>query len=278
MNNQRGPIRQKFLQQQITKEILHDLYVNQKLSANHIATKNFKHLEITASTIITLLKQYNISPRTTSESAKLDTVRQQYQKTCKKRYGVLNVSSSPVVKNKRTNTIIQRYGVHNVFQHDDIKQKIRHTLLEKYGAENLIHTDYYWNRQKLSFSISKPHKKLERKLKKGGLQILNEKRGLFSSYNDVLERNYSPRPDMVVKNKKVVIEVYGDYFHANPKLYKSDAIIQTWRGPKKASDIWLTDQIRTQHIERHGYKVYVIWESDIDNDELIQKMIYEITS
>lgn len=70
--------------------------------------------------------------------------------------------------------------------------------------------------------------------------------------------------DCCLLERKLVIEFYGDYWHANPKKYSADSLI-TVIG-KSASEIWERDAIRQQALTSHGYNVLVIWESEYNSD------------
>lgn len=58
--------------------------------------------------------------------------------------------------------------------------------------------------------------------------------------------------DFVCKNK--IIEFYGDYFHGNPKLYKSDKIVGSKYKHYKVEDIWKRDSERVNLIEKKDLK------------------------
>jgi very-short-patch-repair endonuclease len=62
-------------------------------------------------------------------------------------------------------------------------------------------------------------------------------------------------------NNKICIEVNGDYWHCNPKKYKSDYLNRKTK--KTAAEIWEKDKERKEFIEKSGYKVIILWESDI---------------
>ena len=88
---------------------------------------------------------------------------------------------------------------------------------------------------------------------------------------------YSPRVDIFIPTKNIVIEVYGDKWHANPKTYKSNDEVYKWGGLKKASDIWLFDDIRKRHIEKSGTKVIIYWCSEIvKQPERIKKSLCKL--
>jgi len=67
--------------------------------------------------------------------------------------------------------------------------------------------------------------------------------------------------DLVHPDVKIIIEVNGDYWHGNPKVYSSDTYINgigMTVGEKNAADAYRNDQLRQM-----GYDVVVLWESDL---------------
>lgn len=75
-----------------------------------------------------------------------------------------------------------------------------------------------------------------------------------------------------------IIEFNGDYWHANPKIYKKDYINKTLN--LTAYEIWKKDEKRKKYIQKQGYQLYVVWESDYKNDpeNTIKKCIEFLTS
>ena len=79
------------------------------------------------------------------------------------------------------------------------------------------------------------------------------------------------QPDIFIK-PNICIYADGDYWHANPKIYKpNDTII----GKKTAKDIWKKDKQITAKNEKQGYEVLRFWEYDIYNSpqKCLQKII-----
>lgn len=77
-------------------------------------------------------------------------------------------------------------------------------------------------------------------------------------------------------DKKIVVEINGDYAHANPKYYCANDLI-TLPGQKKlASVLWEHDTTKISALEKEGYRVVVIWESDNWKDKLeeIKKLMF----
>jgi len=67
--------------------------------------------------------------------------------------------------------------------------------------------------------------------------------------------------DVIVDVK--VIEFYGDFWHANPKIYTSDEILAGYmETPRSVQEIWDKDAKRVDDIKKLGYSVLEIWESD----------------
>ena len=70
-----------------------------------------------------------------------------------------------------------------------------------------------------------------------------------------------PTYTLNVNNKKHIIEVYGDYWHCNPKLFKEDFYHPQLK--QTAAEKWAADDQRKQYLESLGYTVTVVWESDL---------------
>lgn len=66
-----------------------------------------------------------------------------------------------------------------------------------------------------------------------------------------------------IKHKNCIIEFNGDYWHANPKIYKDTTII---RG-KTAVDIQRRDMLKLKTAEDLGLKTLVVWESDFKQNK-----------
>lgn len=81
-----------------------------------------------------------------------------------------------------------------------------------------------------------------------GCIILNENNNIRRVFPDIIGKNY-------------IIEVFGDYWHANPKRYTESSIMYSGL---RAKDIWEKDKIRISLIENQvEKKVYIVWEKDL---------------
>jgi very-short-patch-repair endonuclease len=95
--------------------------------------------------------------------------------------------------------------------------------------------------------------------------------------NNKLKVSYSPiigknQYDFIVHNTKILVEVQGDYWHCNPKIY----------GSKKFSEIEqrqrikiISDLKKKIYAKERGFKILCIWEQDIKNNnfEALKELI-----
>ena len=169
---------------------------------------------------------------------------------------------------RRNQTVKEKYGVDNVFQLEDVKLKCVETMLDKYGMTSAEFSHLYSNKGRLS----KPHKKVSDFLTECNINHINEATGKFISKSEN-GKIKCPIPDILIEDKKIVIEIYGDFWHANPKFYKPNDLFDTWEGKKTSVEIWQHDFERKTYIESFGYKVYEIWEDDLKNKNL-QDVLY----
>ena len=61
-----------------------------------------------------------------------------YAETCKKKYGVENISQYEGTKKKKEEKAFAKYGVKNVSQAQEVKDKIAATNIERYGAKTFL--------------------------------------------------------------------------------------------------------------------------------------------
>jgi hypothetical protein len=66
-----------------------------------------------------------------------------------------------------------------------------------------------------------------------------------------------------IKHNDCIIEFNGDYWHANPKIYKDDAVI---RG-KKASYIQERDRLKLLTASELGYRTLTVWEKEYNENK-----------
>ena len=141
-------------------------------------------------------------------------------------------------------------------------------MIKKYGAlEGRIRYDA-WHEATRSRYVSKLQSEIIKKI----IDILPTNymfhEGIFGKEFCV----YQERPymyDFVVTDPvKVCIEINGDFYHANPLIYKPSDLIKI-RGSDGilASDLWKNDRKKKEVLESKGYSVHYIWEQEWNQDK-----------
>lgn len=87
-------------------------------------------------------------------------------------------------------------------------------------------------------------------------QIINEIKSKYNGEKEYLVNKYS----FDFRYKNILIEINGDYWHCNPKLYKPFEFNKVIG--KYAHEIWKKDELKKKTAEDEGYLVYIIWEYD----------------
>lgn len=232
-----------------------------------------------------LLKFYNIDSRNYSQAASTKSTRKQYKNTCNEKYGVDNVSQIEEVKNKKSNTFILNYGVDNIWKSKSYYEWLDSFMIDKYGKKRItgdnqseIRKEYWKNlppdeREKRIGNILKNlhggcYSKLETKIS----VILDE-------FEIPYERSFwlnKKQFDFKIKDSNILIEVHGDFWHANPIKYKANDILNHPKHLISAKELWEKDNKKLKLANSHGYEVIYIWETDIKNDKHIEILFNEI--
>ncbi|MCK9417406.1 very short patch repair endonuclease [Candidatus Dojkabacteria bacterium] len=81
--------------------------------------------------------------------------------------------------------------------------------------------------------------------------------------------------DFLLKNTKILIEIQGDFWHANPCLYKQNDILNHPKKRITANEIWNRDLNKMYLLEKSGYKIIYIWENNMNKmtDEELENHI-----
>ena len=115
--------------------------------------------------------------------------------------------------------------------------------------------------------LSKLHKKLRIALNLEEMGFLSEQR-VGRYFADELHYDF-----------KIIVEIFGDYTHANPALFNDDYLIRLRGQEYVAKDKRRLDEKRLMELREMGYNVIVIWESDDleekrkEIEEIIKKII-----
>ncbi len=79
--------------------------------------------------------------------------------------------------------------------------------------------------------------------------------------------------DFTILPLRKIIEINGDYWHANPNKYDSSFVNATSK--KTAPEIWAKDEVKRTLAEEHGFKVFTIWEYDWKHNK--ERVIDEVS-
>lgn len=199
-------------------------------------------------------------------------------------------------------TVRERYGVENVAQTEHVKMKTaehflnhprkswRHSdetknLISQKSKERWAKPEY---KNRVSDAISKSlltqehHEKRSRKMKIQLSDVFflekiwdgqkNKNSKLHIKFRNELnlealgfiseQRIERFRVDELHFEKKIVVEINGDYTHANPRFYGPDFVVKLRGQQYTAKEKWQSDRNRKQRLEELGFYVITIWESD----------------
>jgi len=261
-----------YKQKLVTDELLKYLYIDCNYSAFYIYTylKNIhKSLAWSAGHIIKKLRNMGIETRDHSNAAMATHTIELKKESNLLNSGYTHPSKNPLIKERKRQQCLTKYGVDNNFKSDIIKDKMKEFYRRNYGVDYNFEIPGFQQNCK-GFYISRPHKRVNNILLKHGILFQVEKNLICRGYNKVLGKQYNPRVDILIEHLNLVIEVNGDYWHANPKLYKPNDLFNTVYGPMTAQELWIKDKIKAEHIKSFGYNFEVIWESDINEGNILQ--------
>ena len=163
---------------------------------------------------------------------------------------------------------------------DDYCERQRYTtsleyMIKEYGEEEGTkkYKEFNFNRANTS---SLTYSKISQKVFNTLYNLIEEKDNIFyytlNNEYSVITNTKVYNLDFYDKTKNLVIEFLGDYWHANPLLYKEDDKFIRSNKPVTAKQIWKSDKNRKNNIcKQLNNPIYIeIWELDwIKNPEKI---------
>lgn len=169
--------------------------------------------------------------------------------------------------NKYLLTINERYGVSNVGQLQHVRELNRAKQIKFFEGMSIDERRQFTYVARSTFLLghnwcSQIEQRFHRLLEK--MKIPFKKHVFIDGYNF----------DLLIGDN-LLIEVNGDFWHANPRLYHATDIII---GDKTAKDIWDKDLRKSLSIQPN-YKLLVYWEMDINSlsdNQLFEKLIEDI--
>jgi G:T-mismatch repair DNA endonuclease (very short patch repair protein) len=232
-----------------------------------------------------LLKFYNIDSRNLSQAASTKSTRKQYKNTCNEKYGVDNVSQIEEVKNKKANTFVLNYGVDNIWKSESYYVWLDTFMIDKYGKRRMTSDNQseirkeYWDNLPPD-EREERIKKILKNLHSGCYSKLETKISvILDEFKIPYERSFwlnKKQFDFRIKDCNILIEVQGDFWHANPKKYKANDILNHPKNPISAKELWEKDSRKLKIANSHGYNVIYLWESDIKDNKHIEILFNEI--
>lgn len=85
----------------------------------------------------------------------------------------------------------------------------------------------------------------------------------------------SHRYDIFIPEVNLIVEYYGDYWHGNPTIYKSDKMLGRGENRYLAAKKWKSDRANEDFAISNGYKIEIVWESDFNKNrsEILKKIL-----
>jgi G:T-mismatch repair DNA endonuclease (very short patch repair protein) len=269
----------------ISKEILKELYINKKYSLPMF----YKEFGWSYNNTLFLLNYFNIQIRNIKDVGSL--YHDKRKSTMVDKYGVDNISKLQECKEKKKKTFIENYGVDNIWKSPKYYEWLDSYMLENYGHKRLGFA--VWTKQQRSDNAKKRwetftpeyREQLIKQIIKNLMSGCNS--GLESQITECLtqlgvnfERNFyinRNQYDFYIKNYNLILEIQGDFWHANPNIYKSDDVLMFPNTDGvKASDLWKKDEIKKKKAIDSGYNIDYIWENEIRKSENVIDLILPI--
>lgn len=233
-------------------------YVDKKTTLRLFCKNN----NIRLSTIIKYLKLNNIKIWSSKEMCGLDFVLQNKENTCLERYGIKNIFQDPIVREKGQSSIDRvsnylhlkdvlqkKYGVDNWSQIPGVSEKM--SLSQKNRCGKMSYDEKLKMTEKARMSLNFTSK-LELRIQ----DVLNDLNVPYTANGFLYRYNF----DFIFKNR-IVLEIQGDFWHANPLYYKEDDILlKGWM----VKDVWKKDNIKRKKLIDNNWKIYYLWETDIN--------------
>jgi very-short-patch-repair endonuclease len=207
---------------------------------------------------------------------------------------------NPAVQEKIKAIVVERYGVTNVSRVSAVREKISTALVGRCGRVDSDETcrkksnasKAMWakpgQRSKIAMAIGDATRRPEIRAQRSAQmahQMSNpafRERAFANHKNRLTKLHVRLREqlglealgfvseqrigryfvDELHRGSRVVVEVFGDHPHANPKRFGPNDVVRMPGQSYAASKKWALDAARIKMIESMGYRVIVCWESD----------------
>ena len=224
----------------ISKEVLYDLYWNKSMSMSQ--TDIAKALGVHHGTIQYWMKKYGIPSRSRKEAVKSNTIK-----------GLLNANKKREIKTSK-NVLWEYYRKMNLPLRTiaDILGIDKETVRKK-----LIRYNIPIRAMNAHITPSSAERKVMKLIEKYNLPYRYTGDGSLVIENLI--------PDFIcTNNQKTLIEVFGRPFH-DPEVFKK-------KFKKEISKV-RTEEYRREIYAKYGWKMIVIWEEELTNEESVLSKI-----
>ena len=265
----------------LTKEKLNELYIDQQKSLPII----HKEYGIDFRACSDLLKYYGIPIRSISQSRLTPTAKEKITNSLKEKYGVSNVSQIGWVQKKKKETFKKHYGVDNIWKSAEYYDWLNDYMLLHYGVKRISTNGWGWKGAGQKRKAERIKKLLDGR-NKWWASLTDEEKSRIGAYRcsfNKFQSKLESRIENALNNLHIkyerqffigsrlydfrignfIIEVNGDFWHANPEKYKADDVVNYPKGGIKASILWEKDKKKGLTAEACGYTMITIWETDL---------------
>lgn len=262
-------------------------------------SETVKQKSVRSKYVQTCLREYGVSNVSKSEK-----IKDKKKKTFIENYGVDNIFKTKEFKDKINSIMLEKYAVlrktnpekisniRNNFSDkkwEMIKQKTEKTKdgwsdEKKQGIiDRMVETKNNWSVKERAQNSNK----ISNKLKEFWGNLSEEEFGerikkLHNNFISQLEMrirksltnlNISFTPQFTLKNKSydiklddinILIEVNGDFWHANPRIYKASDVLSFPKKEVIAESLWKKDEKKCGIAQKNGFKLLTFWEMDIN--------------
>lgn len=236
--------------------------------------------------------------RIAKESRNRPETIQKMRETSIKRFGVPYAIQNKQVQKKAQNTFLEKYGEISPMKCKKIQDKCKETWLKNYGVDNPFkskvvqkkfnetcqrkyHSNWPFGNSEIQKKATASNRFLNFGYSKISIELFDELSKRFSAISNSFKYALHGDEECICSeyanffldfsynqdDVKFDIEFNGDYFHANPQIYKSSDILKIEGKEKIVQDIWNYDTFRNDFIQKSGYKLLIVWERDFINNK-----------
>lgn len=187
----------------------------------------------------------------------LTEVKERINEVCLEKYGQLRITNPKAISQARQEfTPEKKQSILDKCREtrNSWDEEKRSSYLKRRG--NI--TREYWNKVNDDFLSRRMLPKMNKVEEK--LALVLETIGIDYIFSRFVARRQF---DFEVLGRKVLIEVQGDFWHANPEIYSEDSEMRFPGGKRLAREVWRKDLEKKELAESYGYKVLYVWEKEL---------------